>query len=329
MKVWGHIADILEGGDACALVTVAGAAGSTPREAGARMVVLGDGGFHGTIGGGTLEFQAIRWAREALEREMPGLTMRRFSLGPDLGQCCGGRTDLAVEVLCAGQAANARMLAEREMEGTLFSTECRVVSGQPLLRSVRDMVSTLPFDRQEGDVLIESFGSDLRTLYLFGAGHVGRALILAMAHLPFRVVWADSRQSAFPGVAPANVTMVAPEDPKRLLADAPEDSFALIMTHSHALDEDIATAALTSPSCVYVGVIGSETKRARFEKRLRARGVPPGVISGMRCPIGNKGITSKTPAAIAAGVVVDLLIADETLRADVPAGVAQNLASGQ
>ncbi|MEJ8475921.1 xanthine dehydrogenase accessory protein XdhC [Roseibium algae] len=338
MKVWGHIAKILEDGHACALVTVANAAGSTPRETGARMVVRNDGGFHGTIGGGTLEFQAIRWATDALAQPQSGvlqsgLSLRRFSLGPDLGQCCGGRTDIAVEIFGTTQADNVRVLADREMDGGAFYTMAYHVEGKPLVRQitneVQDFLTGKPFQLGSDGVLVESFGSAFQPLYLFGAGHVGRALILALAPLPFDIIWIDGRADAFPKAVPANVSMLASNNPKEVLAMAPRIAFVLAMTHSHALDEEIMAAALARQTFEYVGVIGSETKRTRFEKRLRARGIPQAAVVDMVCPIGRSDIRSKTPAAIAAGVVVELLIAEETANSLESKGLAHTLASGQ
>ena len=91
--------------------------------------------------------------------------------------------------------------------------------------------------------------------------------------------------------------------------------FALIMSHSHALDLQIADAALRNPRIAHVGVIGSATKRARFERRLREAGVGPSRVAAMICPIGIGGIRSKLPAAIAVSVAAQLITLDEALSA--------------
>ena len=114
-----------------------------------------------------------------------------------------------------------------------------------------------------------------RPLYLFGAGHVGRALALALAPLPYAVRWIDGRDGAFPQAVPGNVTCIQSANPVQDLQSATDGSFVLIMTHSHALDLAVTEAALRDARFAYVGLIGSATKRARFEKRLREGGVPP------------------------------------------------------
>lgn len=161
---------------------------------------------------------------------------------------------------------------------------------------------------------VEQFGETLRPLYLYGAGHVGRALVLALAPLPFAISWIDPRPDSFPAAMPANVTSVVARDPLAELDGAPRDSFLLVMTHSHALDLAIVDKALRDERFPYVGLIGSASKRARFLSRLRQAGVPDEGFAAFKCPIGVAGITSKEPAIIAAATVAELLERDEMLR---------------
>ena len=285
MRVWNLIARTLETQGTCAMVSVTRAEGSVPREQGARMVVTRDG-FHGTIGGGTLEWKALAEAQRLLGKP-PQVKMLTQSLGPDLGQCCGGRVTLAIEGFDASSLAKARDLAEREQRGS-FTLSNRLPG------------------------IMESFGERRRAVLVFGAGHVGRALILSLAPLPFDVTWADPRPEAFPGATPQNVTGVA-GDPLEVVAAAPEGALAFIMSHSHALDLQIADAALRNPVIAHVGVIGSATKRARFERRLTEAGVDADRVAAMICPIGIGGIRSKLPAAIAVSVAAQLITLDEAL----------------
>ena len=293
MKVWSLIASTLDRQGSCALVSVVKAEGSVPREEGARMVVTRDG-FHGTIGGGTLEWRALAEAQRLLgkPRQVKMLTQ---SLGPDLGQCCGGRVTLAIEGFDRLSLAEARDMAEREAAG-------------PLTLSNR-----LPG-------IVENFGEQRRTVLVFGAGHVGRALILSLAPLPFDVTWADPRPEAFPAAMPQNVTGFS-GDPLDAVAAAPDGSLAFIMSHSHALDLQIADAALRNTRIAHVGVIGSATKRTRFERRLREAGVEPARVAAMICPIGIGGIRSKLPAAIAVSVSAQLITLDEALSATATHGM--------
>jgi xanthine dehydrogenase accessory factor len=285
MKVWGLIARTLERQGICALVSVVRAEGSVPREEGARMVVSRDG-FHGTIGGGTLEWKALAEAQRLLGQRAQ-VKMLTQSLGPDLGQCCGGRVTLAIECFDSSSLAQAVELAAREAGGPFTLT-----------------------NRLPG--IVESFGERRRAVLVFGAGHVGRALILSLAPLPFDVTWADPRPEAFPGAMPQNVTGFS-GDPLDVVAAAPEGALAFVMSHSHALDLQIADAALRNPRIAHVGVIGSATKRARFARRLKDAGVDSARVEAMICPIGIGGIRSKLPAAIAVAVAAQLITLDEAL----------------
>lgn len=314
MTVWGHIVTCLEHGGACSLVTVADTGGSTPREAGARMVVRPDAGFYGTIGGGTLEFEAIRRAASAAQEGQARFEMMAVSLGPDLGQCCGGRAKLAIEVFTQDHLDQAREFADLERAGGVFATRTVFSGGRTMSRELAEPDGTervvlCPEGRQTH--LLETFGDSRRPLYLFGAGHVGKALVLALAPLPFSIVWIDSRADQFPSAVPVNVTKVMSTDPCWILQEAPEEAFVLAMTHSHALDEEIMAQALLCQKFAYCGVIGSQTKRARFRKRLKSRGLDDALMAEMACPVGVTAVQSKHPAAIAAGIAVDLLQRDE------------------
>ena len=272
MKVWSLVAKALEAHGRCALVSVARTAGSAPRDTDARMIVTPDG-FHGTIGGGTLEWRALAEAQTLLDRG-PTVKSSTYSLGPDLGQCCGGRVELTTEVMGAEAIAKVRALASAE-DAT----------------------------------------DDRRRLYLFGAGHVGRSLVLALAPLPFDIHWIDPRPQSYPRAVPQNVTLRPAADPVAELSDCPEGSLVFVMSHSHALDLAITDAALRHPRVAYVGLIGSATKRARFDKRLREAQVPEARIAQLICPIGVPGIRSKAPAMIAAATAAQMLMLDEQVRA--------------
>jgi xanthine dehydrogenase accessory factor len=256
------------------------------------MVVTPEG-YHGTIGGGTLEWRAIALA-QAQFAAGAAVKFSSHALGPELGQCCGGRVQLAVESFDRTALATIRELAAREAAGPF---------------TIRG--------RLQGLDVVETFGVKPRHLYLYGAGHVGRALVLALAPLPFEISWIDPRPSAFPRAVPGNVTLVEALHPVAELKNAAPESFVFIMSHSHALDLAVADAALRNPRIVEVGLIGSATKRARFEKRLREAGVEEERIATLICPIGMPGIVSKEPAVIAAATAAQLLVLDEKRKADI------------
>jgi xanthine dehydrogenase accessory factor len=313
MRVWTRLLETIDGYGRAAMVTVAATRGSTPREAGARLIVQPDGGFTGTIGGGTLEWRAIAVAQAALARPAPRKAeLRNLVLGPDMGQCCGGQVELLFEVLDRGDRDAVAALAVREAAGT-FITNGRI--GEAGVVRSAGTGDVLPGSASlAGDVIMEGFGDDRRRVLLCGAGHVGRALVMALAPLPFAVTWVDPRPDAFPPHIPANANVRRLDDPAATIAAAPDGSFVLVMTHSHALDLALVYAALAGDRFPYVGLIGSKSKRARFEKRLAAAGIPTARIAELVCPIGVPGIESKQPAAIAAATVAQLIIHDEALR---------------
>jgi xanthine dehydrogenase accessory factor len=143
---------------------------------------------------------------------------------------------------------------------------------------------------------------------------VGRALVLALAPLPFAVRWIDARDEAFPAHIPANATPVRTADLEGEIARASSDALVLVLTHDHALDL-LATAAALRRAFPFLGLIGSATKRARFERRFREIGIPDERIRSLVCPIGLPGIGGKEPAVIAASVAAQLLAARERLTA--------------
>jgi xanthine dehydrogenase accessory factor len=142
---------------------------------------------------------------------------------------------------------------------------------------------------------------------LFGAGHIGRALVKVMAEVPCRITWIDSRTDAFPSDIPANTSVVISEASEYEVADLPADGYVLVMTHSHQTDLAIVEAALRRGGFRYVGLIGSRTKRARFTRRLAQRGVAPEAIARLVCPIGVPDIGAKHPSAIAIATAAQIL----------------------
>ena len=329
MNTWATIGKALRGERRCALVSIVDAKGSAPREPGARMVVLEDGSFAGTIGGGTLEWQAIGRAREALAKgeadgDAPTVDLARMALGPDLGQCCGGSVRILLEVFTPERSAEVEALADAETAGH-FVTEGRI--GE---RRVERAVLTRELPGDEDSLLaadgrlLERFGTQKQVLALIGAGHVGRAVIVALAPLDFHVTWIDPREDAFPSIVPGDVRVVVSAAPAAELEAVPDGAFALVMSHSHALDFDVVLAALRAQRFGYVGLIGSATKKARFVSRMRQAGLGEDDIGRLICPIGIDGIQSKVPAAIAASVVADLLRRRDAMALAAPSAEASS-----
>ncbi|OLO06379.1 xanthine dehydrogenase accessory protein XdhC [Salinicola sp. MH3R3-1] len=247
-----------------ALASVVGAAGSTPREPGAKLVVTPTEVID-TLGGGHFEQQVIETARRHL-KAMPvaaGTYLEAFPLGGRSGQCCGGFVH----------------------------------------------------------VLIEIFAGAESHLTLFGAGHVGQALVELLAPLPWRIDWYDSRAEAFPLQDGHNgyPTRVRPmelipnaEDIDRAVAAIPPASHVLVMTHDHAQDRALIAALLSRTNSSQeawrsIGMIGSRSKWASFRSRLAAAGFDDTALARVRCPIGLGSTVNKRPQEIAISVAAELL----------------------
>lgn len=316
------------------LVTVAIVEGSVPREPGAKMLVT-QIGIAGTIGGGHLEHRAIAIARGMLD-EGGAARLERFALGPSLGQCCGGIAHLAFEVVDRDQMV---LLDARRDVDTI-----RVIAldgGWALFDAAGTQIAgdaVPPFDRTAGTQvmrddsgrrwLVDPILAPRAHLMLFGAGHVGAAIVRALAELPCRVTWVDERDDMFPQNVPANVTVEATDTPEASVEAAPPGTTFLVMTHSHTLDLRLSIAILSRPGSTqasdWFGLIGSDTKRRQFEHRLRERGIDHERIDAMACPIGLPGIAGKAPAVIAASVAAQLLTVWEgaTMRSPSPLPVS-------
>jgi xanthine dehydrogenase accessory factor len=160
----------------------------------------------------------------------------------------------------------------------------------------------------EGAVITERISARPRLL-MFGAGHVGQALAPIAATLPFHLRWFDTR----PEFSGPDVTLT--DDPVACVAAAPPGAFALIFTHSHALDYELTRAVLARGDFAYCGLIGSSTKRARFEKRLLADGIAPAALAHLVCPIGEIGLASKVPQVMAVAIAAELMLVWEKVKA--------------
>lgn len=160
--------------------------------------------------------------------------------------------------------------------------------------------------------LAQRLRAALTPVALFGGGHVGRALVQALAPLPFQVHWFDSRDEAFPTDLPADVIAEHSDPVQAAVADLPPGSRVLIMSFSHAEDLEVVDACLRRRAkrgdLPFVGLIGSQTKWATFRRRLAQRGWPDEALAGIVCPIGLPGIVGKQPEVIAASVAAQLLL---------------------
>jgi xanthine dehydrogenase accessory protein XdhC len=186
----------------------------------------------------------------------------------------------------------------------------------PLVRTLMDSPGKAAYSlqlvfRKPGDkhpaYLLERYGPGIFRLMLFGAGHVGKAIIRVMSGLPCHITWIDGRPDMFPATVPHNVTKIVSETHDRMIADAQPGTFFLVMTHSHPLDLDLCEHILRRGDFAYLGLIGSKTKRERFSKRLIQKGLEQGVVRRLTCPIGIREIPGKDPGVIAVAVAAQIL----------------------
>ncbi len=277
-------------------LVIAGIKGSSPREVGAAMLVW-EGGQSGTIGGGTLEYQAAQAARHQTDR----VRLSQHALGPDMGQCCGGAVSLLSEVydLDAVNTLDDKFIA-------------RPVSGGEMPLSVKRLLARARGQGIEPDPqlidgwMIEPVHQPARNLWIWGAGHVGRALVDVLSPLPdLAITWLDTGPERFPETVPRGVTVVPAAKPAELVRHAPRDAEHLVLTYSHTLDLELCNRLLLH-DFRFAGLIGSATKWARFRSRLAALGHSPERISRITCPIGDPGL-GKHPQMIAVGVAAQLL----------------------
>ena len=294
-----ELAAALQAHGRVARVVIASVEGSSPREVGASMVVFADG-QSGTIGGGALEFEAAAKAREMLT--CGGRAVERVALGPSLGQCCGGAVVLWTEVFEAMPEAVSGVVARGSGEMPLAISR---VLAEARGQGVRPSVGLV------AGWLVEPVAEAERQVWVWGAGHVGRALVSVLAPLPgIAVTWVDVSAVRFPEGVPEGVTVVPASDPALVADHAPVGAEHLVLTYSHALDLELCHRLLNRGfrSC---GLIGSGTKWGRFRSRLRALGHEAQAISRIRCPIGDPSL-GKHPQAIAVGVVAEMLRAPKT-----------------
>lgn len=251
------------------LITVMAASGSTPRAAGTRMLVTPEAQYD-TIGGGHLEWKVIAMARIWLAETQPDEQAIRkvdIALGPGLGQCCGGAVSLQLERV---DHWSEQDYAER-------------------IKEFRHARQQLPH------------------LYLFGAGHVGSALVQVLQQVPCRITWVDERDHLFPASLHDGIQTEATDIPEAIVAAAEPDSYFLVMTHHHGLDLRLCEQILKKQDAAWFGLIGSHTKRVKFERRLQDRGLASTALQNMVCPIGIPEIGGKEPGVIAVAVAAQLL----------------------
>jgi len=280
-------------------VVIAAIRGSSPREVGAAMLVW-DQGQSGTIGGGALEYEAAEAARKQTARS----SLSSHALGPDLGQCCGGSVTLLSEVyeMADLTTLDSQVILRPTTQDAPESPPLTITRQLAQLRSQGQR----PEPQLVGQWMLEPVHRPQTDLWIWGAGHVGRALVGVLEPLPdLAITWVDTAPTRFPALIPTGVTMLPTTDPVLLLRHAPVNAQHLVLTYSHELDLALCHALLLH-GFSFAGLIGSATKWARFRSRLAALGHGPAEISRITCPIGTPAL-GKHPQMIAVGVAAELL----------------------
>ena len=277
-------------------VVVARVRGSAPREAGAAMLVWREGAS-GTVGGGTLEHSLMMTARTI--EDAGHFEITRHALGPDMGQCCGGSVDVLTE---SYDLATARALPEDVIARGPGDVPLPVAR---ILNTARN-AGVLPASTLIAGWMVEPVTTPTRDIWVWGAGHVGRALVCVLTPLPdIRLTWVDVAAERFPDDIPGAVTTLHAPRPEQLVHFAPPDADHIILTYSHDLDLELCHRLLRHGFCS-AGLIGSATKWARFKSRLKTLGHGATSIDRIICPIGEPSL-GKHPHVIALGVAMALL----------------------
>ena len=314
------------------LVTVARVRGSAPREVGAKMIVASKSVF-GTIGGGELERQSTQIASELVTGGASHRQMRNFPLGTNCGQCCGGIVDILFEtvdhrrppmwlkslpddwrpsrqaVLVTSLAEASRDQVPTQLVSELGALDVALRNCCTSLLAGPKVASHVVVNHAESSqaYLLEAIKPPQHNFTIFGAGHVGQAVVATLAGLDCHINWVDSRADMFPPDQCDNVMQHGLRDPTQFVGLVPAGSSCLVMTHSHALDFELCAQILPQAHIGYCGLIGSVSKRKRFVRLGNQLGLTGAHLAKLTCPIGIDGLIGKSPAEIAVSVAAQLL----------------------
>jgi len=289
-----------------ARLIILSAKGSAPRGAGAELIITQEG-QSGSIGGGALEYQASHIARETLA-SLPATGFARFirdfALGPDLGQCCGGNVRVLFEFFAPAALVDLQALQSAEPQAYQHDLTSQIIA-----KAYDGDIKRTSFSYNKASGHLIMAARTARTpLYIYGAGHVGRALVNVTNALAVERIWVDSAAERFEDVAPDDVTIAPARDMAQIAAHAPHGAFHIIVTYSHQFDEAITHALLAKGVFGKVGLIGSATKKARFAKRFLAAGIAQDAIDKVQCPVGLPDVKGKEPAHVALSIAGQIAV---------------------
>ncbi|MBU3914677.1 XdhC family protein [bacterium] len=328
-------------GESCVLATVLSQTGSTPRTSGAQMIVQSIGGIIGTIGGGLVEAEVIKTAREVLRNgglKIKSIDLRAGASADSIDVVCGGHMTLLIERidslsnnfelyenllehLRTGKksfqiaALPTEDTADKGLERCLVTTDQPIIGQFNFAPSVLDqLIQQNRSDRTPSLVTIEGQRFLIEptytpgTVYLFGAGHVAQQIARLTDMVGFRTIVLDDRQEF------ANRERFQTADEIKVLSsfdqafdglEITNDSYLVIVSRGHTHDEIILNQALkTSPK--YIGMIGSRRKRDTVYKSLLKKGFSENEFKRINCPIGLK-IKAESPQEIAVSIIAELI----------------------
>lgn len=303
------------------LVSVGTVKGSSPREQGAQMAVFPQC-TQGTIGGGNLEFFAIQHARELLNQQPDQAPFHELSqhstpLTPRFDQCCGGLVQLVFEKIqpmqCAWLDQLTAFLDPDCDVGPTSAAHHAAWLFSDLTEKTRTLLLTPPSSDQlqrgsNRTALIEPIAPRALDIVIFGAGHVGQALIQNFQNLDAELTIIDSRAEQLAFDCPTHVRKICTADWQEYVRRGTDRTYFLVLTHSHQLDFELTEAILRHGRFRYCGLIGSKTKKIRFNRQLKTSGLAPSQIERITCPIGLPEIRGKSPAVIAVSVCAQILM---------------------
>ncbi|MCH9853595.1 MAG: xanthine dehydrogenase accessory protein XdhC [Alphaproteobacteria bacterium] len=277
-------------------VTLIAVQGSAPRGQGCMMLITPQGTLYGTIGGGALEFQSIKRAQRILQEADASYyrTIETMPLGPHLGQCCGGSVKILYELI----DAQAHEDYQYHMKHGTKQIAIPLETGIALMAETETI---------SGKHYVMNLQHPHKHLYLYGAGHVARALIYHLQKFDVTIHWVDSDKTRFPDIIPDDIECLYNPNLSLIADYAHSDSYHLVMTHDHAFDLQIIDRLLARDDFYFLGLIGSRTKKARFQKQFEKMGHDKAKIAKIICPIGIEDIKQKSPHAIAIAIIAQLL----------------------
>lgn len=309
----------LNGGESVVLCSIFASSGSSPRGAGAKMAVFADGHTMGTIGGGKVEYLAALRAMECMQTNEP--LLRSYDLRPDevesIGMICGGRVTVYFQVFTPQSTAEIAVLRRwrKLLDGNENAWLSMVLNGACAESFEIVTAQNVPSDKRDCFTSKAVWKDDLYVepvfragkVYLFGGGHVGKALVPVLSTIGFPVVLFDNREALAKqeNYPMASEVIFGDFNDIYQKVSITKDDYVVIMTPGHRSDFEILSQVLKS-GATYIGCIGSKHKVARTRELLLAQGYTDADLARIHSPIG-LAIQAETPEEIAISIAAEMI----------------------